>query len=91
MYQRSMATVNELEGQFGALWTQCQRCQGSLHQVRTAHTCAAIAQAMAKCQGLLPGASCAGRCPVSSAAVASFSRPGSELLPLRWLRQQCCH
>ena len=34
MYQRSMAAVNELEGQFGALWTQCQRCQGSLHQVR---------------------------------------------------------
>ncbi len=33
MYQRSMASVNELEGQFGALWTQCQRCQGSLHQV----------------------------------------------------------
>ena len=33
IYQRSMASVNELEGQFGALWTQCQRCQGSLHQV----------------------------------------------------------
>lgn len=33
VYQRSMAAVNELEGQFGALWTQCQRCQGSLHQV----------------------------------------------------------
>ena len=33
MYQRSMAAVNELESQFGALWTQCQRCQGSLHQV----------------------------------------------------------
>lgn len=33
MYQRSMASVNELESQFGALWTQCQRCQGSLHQV----------------------------------------------------------
>ena len=34
MFQRSMAAVNELESQFGALWTQCQRCQGSLHQVR---------------------------------------------------------
>jgi DNA polymerase delta subunit 1 len=33
VYQRSMAAVNELESQFGALWTQCQRCQGSLHQV----------------------------------------------------------
>ena len=33
VFQRSMAAVNELESQFGALWTQCQRCQGSLHQV----------------------------------------------------------
>jgi len=32
VYQRSIAAVNELESQFGALWTQCQRCQGSLHQ-----------------------------------------------------------
>ena len=24
--------VNDLEAQFSALWTQCQRCQGSLHQ-----------------------------------------------------------
>lgn len=22
----------QLEAQYGALWTQCQRCQGSLHQ-----------------------------------------------------------
>ncbi|CAL8467309.1 g6846 [Coccomyxa elongata] len=32
IYQRSLGTVNELEQQFAALWTQCQRCQGSLHQ-----------------------------------------------------------
>lgn len=29
---RTLGTVNELETQFAALWTQCQRCQGSLHQ-----------------------------------------------------------
>jgi len=34
MYARSLGTVNELEAAFGALWTQCQRCQGSLHQAR---------------------------------------------------------
>ncbi|KAK9843469.1 hypothetical protein WJX81_004288 [Elliptochloris bilobata] len=32
IYARSLGTVNELEAAFGALWTQCQRCQGSLHQ-----------------------------------------------------------
>lgn len=30
--QRSLATVNDLQETFGRLWTQCQRCQGSLHQ-----------------------------------------------------------
>ncbi len=29
---KSLATVNELEQSFSALWTQCQRCQGSLDQ-----------------------------------------------------------
>ena len=32
VYAKSLATVNELEQSFPALWTQCQRCQGSLHQ-----------------------------------------------------------
>ena len=32
IYQRSLASVNELQDTFGRLWTQCQRCQGSLHQ-----------------------------------------------------------
>ena len=32
IYARGLATVNDLEGAFSALWTQCQRCQGSLHQ-----------------------------------------------------------
>ena len=32
MYAKSLASVNELEQSFAALWTQCQRCQGSLHQ-----------------------------------------------------------
>ena len=31
VYQNKLMTVNELEQQFGALWTQCQRCQGSMH------------------------------------------------------------
>lgn len=32
MFQSSLATVNELQETFGRLWTQCQRCQCSLHQ-----------------------------------------------------------
>ena len=32
VYAKSLASVNELEASFAALWTQCQRCQGSLHQ-----------------------------------------------------------
>ena len=32
VYVRSLAAVNSLEGAFAALWTQCQRCQGSLQQ-----------------------------------------------------------
>ena len=27
VYQRYLANVNQLEDQFAALWTQCQRCQ----------------------------------------------------------------
>ncbi|PKK76661.1 hypothetical protein RhiirC2_733716 [Rhizophagus irregularis] len=32
LYQRQLDTVNKLEVHFARLWTQCQRCQGSLHQ-----------------------------------------------------------
>ena len=32
MYSRALGMVNDLEAAFGALWVQCQRCQGSLHQ-----------------------------------------------------------
>ncbi|GAX78824.1 hypothetical protein CEUSTIGMA_g6261.t1 [Chlamydomonas eustigma] len=32
LYQRSLSSVNELEDLYSELWTQCQRCQGSLHQ-----------------------------------------------------------
>ncbi|MEW5314891.1 MAG: hypothetical protein WDW38_006353 [Sanguina aurantia] len=32
IYSRTVVGINELEAQYGALWTQCQRCQGSLHQ-----------------------------------------------------------
>lgn len=31
-YMRSLAAVNSLEEAFAQLWTQCQRCQGSLQQ-----------------------------------------------------------
>lgn len=31
VYTRCLGQVNELEAQFATLWTQCQRCQGSLH------------------------------------------------------------
>ncbi|KAI8918129.1 DNA polymerase family B-domain-containing protein [Entophlyctis helioformis] len=32
LYKRQVDVVNELEVKFSRLWTQCQRCQGSLHQ-----------------------------------------------------------
>ncbi|XP_073149546.1 DNA polymerase delta catalytic subunit isoform X1 [Henckelia pumila] len=32
LYCKSVANVAELEQLFGRLWTQCQECQGSLHQ-----------------------------------------------------------
>jgi len=32
LYQKHLSSVNELEMRFSRLWTQCQRCQGSLHQ-----------------------------------------------------------
>ncbi|KAH8556666.1 DNA polymerase family B-domain-containing protein [Umbelopsis sp. PMI_123] len=32
LYQKQLSAVNELEVRFSRLWTQCQRCQGSLHQ-----------------------------------------------------------
>ncbi|GAV61568.1 DNA_pol_B domain-containing protein/DNA_pol_B_exo1 domain-containing protein/zf-C4pol domain-containing protein [Cephalotus follicularis] len=32
LYCKSVSQVSELESLFGRLWTQCQECQGSLHQ-----------------------------------------------------------
>ncbi|KAI8535591.1 hypothetical protein RHMOL_Rhmol10G0186100 [Rhododendron molle] len=32
LYCKTVANVSELEKLFGRLWTQCQECQGSLHQ-----------------------------------------------------------
>ncbi|TIC02451.1 ARM repeat-containing protein [Wallemia mellicola] len=32
LYQKQVASVSALQVQFARLWTQCQRCQGSLHQ-----------------------------------------------------------
>ena len=31
-YRVKLAVMNEYEAKFARLWTQCQRCQGSLHQ-----------------------------------------------------------
>ena len=31
LYQKTLTKVSELEVRFARLWTQCQRCQGSLH------------------------------------------------------------
>lgn len=31
LYQKTLAKVSENEVRFGRLWTQCQRCQGSMH------------------------------------------------------------
>jgi DNA polymerase delta subunit 1 len=32
LYSEALAALNSLEIKFSRLWTQCQRCQGSLHQ-----------------------------------------------------------
>ncbi|KAF5316080.1 hypothetical protein D9619_006143 [Psilocybe cf. subviscida] len=32
LYQKQIITTSELQVRFSRLWTQCQRCQGSLHQ-----------------------------------------------------------
>jgi DNA polymerase delta subunit 1 len=32
LYQREICSMSALEGKFSRLWTQCQRCQGSLHE-----------------------------------------------------------
>ncbi|KAJ3249040.1 DNA-directed DNA polymerase delta [Chytriomyces hyalinus] len=32
LYQKHLGTMTELEDKYSRLWTQCQRCQGSLHQ-----------------------------------------------------------
>ncbi|PWA70694.1 DNA polymerase delta catalytic subunit [Artemisia annua] len=32
LYCKTVANVSDLENLFGRLWTQCQECQGSLHQ-----------------------------------------------------------
>ncbi|KAK0130072.1 DNA-directed DNA polymerase delta, variant 2 [Cadophora gregata f. sp. sojae] len=31
LYQKTLNKVSDLEVRFGRLWTQCQRCQGSMH------------------------------------------------------------
>ena len=31
LYERTLRKVSDLEVRFGRLWTQCQRCQGSMH------------------------------------------------------------
>jgi len=32
LYQKEICTMSSLEEKFSRLWTQCQRCQGSLHE-----------------------------------------------------------
>ncbi|CAG2060838.1 unnamed protein product [Timema podura] len=32
MYQSELSKLSELENRFCRLWTECQRCQGSLHE-----------------------------------------------------------
>ncbi|KAJ3190847.1 DNA-directed DNA polymerase delta [Irineochytrium annulatum] len=41
LYEKNMTAFGELEVKFSRLWTQCQRCQGSLHQdvICTAQDC----------------------------------------------------
>lgn len=32
LFQKEITTLHSLEEKFNKLWTQCQRCQGSLHE-----------------------------------------------------------
>ncbi|TGZ65787.1 hypothetical protein CRM22_005695 [Opisthorchis felineus] len=32
IYQKEIAQLNVMEGRFARLWTECQRCQGSIHE-----------------------------------------------------------
>jgi DNA polymerase delta subunit 1 len=32
LYLKQLEATNDVEQRFARLWTQCQRCQGSLHQ-----------------------------------------------------------
>ena len=32
LYQREIIELNVIQEKFSRLWTQCQRCQGSLHE-----------------------------------------------------------
>ena len=32
LFQKEICTMSSLEEKFSRLWTQCQRCQGSLHE-----------------------------------------------------------
>ncbi len=32
IFQKEMSLLSTLEEKFSRLWTQCQRCQGSLHE-----------------------------------------------------------
>lgn len=43
LYQKHVGQTSKLQIDFARLWTQCQRCQGSLHQVRTAFCSLGIA------------------------------------------------
>lgn len=33
LYQKQVTVTSDYQMRFSRLWTQCQRCQGSLHQV----------------------------------------------------------
>ena len=51
MYQRYLANVNQLEDQFAALWTQCQRCQVLTHSFQCGGVQLAK-EAMTECGGV---------------------------------------
>ena len=42
IYQKEMAHFSALEEKFSRLWTQCQRCQGSLHEDVLCTRCGAV-------------------------------------------------
>jgi DNA polymerase delta subunit 1 len=80
VYRRQLALVNQQEGRFAQLWTQCQRCQGSLHAdvLCTSKDCEWRAQRLApgtRARGSLQEAHASHRFPPHTRTRTPLARP----------------